>query len=162
MIEKLHDLPFQLILRNLSYGDQFNLRRTCKRLKGLVDEQKHSRGYKNLFVFLDYYQCHQYLFHTGELVYYPDSCRIPNFNQFISSKQKENFKSIRKLTIYFKGLCILKEYPSLVEVDLKSLKKENFFKEVWGLEINLEDLNFFEQVELLEIKVRRTFRVCFI
>ena len=35
MIDELPYLPFGLIWRELSYGDRFNLRRTCKRLTAI-------------------------------------------------------------------------------------------------------------------------------
>ena len=100
MIEELPDLPFRLILIKLSYGDLLSLRRACKRLKSLVDEQV----CRNLFVFLDCYPCHETLFHTDEPVHYTDSCRVPDFDRFISNNYKENLKLLRKLKISFKGL----------------------------------------------------------
>ena len=152
MIEELPELPFRLIFKELNYEDRFNLRRTCKTLKSLVDEQV----YRNLFVFLDSYPCHKYLFHTDELVHYADSCRVPDFDRFISSKCKENFRLIRKLTIFFEGLYKLEDYLNKIDRNLKRLDEDDFFQEVWLLEIDLEHLNYFEQLEHLEIKVSQT------
>ena len=130
MIERLPDLPIELILSMLSYEDRFSLRRTCKLLKCLVDGQMH----RNLFVFLDCYPCRRRLFHSDEFVYYPDSCRIAKFDTFSSSDSKEQFKWIRKLTIYFD--------------DFKFI-----FTELDRLVIDLDELNFFQELEHLEIGV---------
>ena len=148
MIDKLPDLPFKLIFSFLSYGDRFSLRRACKKLKGLVDAQV----YRNLFVFLDCYPCHHYLFHTNELVYYSNSCRIPHFDRFISSNYKEKFKQIKKLTIFFQSLLFSEKILNLFNVKTQE-RKNFFFQTFWRLELNLEHLNFFDQVEHLEIKV---------
>lgn len=148
MIEELPDLPFGQILRFLNYEDRLSLRRVCKKLKCLVDGQV----CRNLFVFLDCYPCHKRLFHTDELVS-SNSFRVPDFDRFISSKYKNNFRLVKKLAIYFQGLYSLKNYVYKIEMNQKSLAKEDFFQEVWRLEINLDHLNFFEQVEHLEIKV---------
>lgn len=149
MIEELPDLPFRLIFRELSYEDRLSLRRTCKKLKALVDWQVN----RNLFVFLDCYPCHETLFHTGERVYYEDSCHVPEFDRFISSSYKANFKLLKKLTIFFKGLRQLEKFVDKFDLPLKTLYEDIFFEEVWCLEIDLETLNFFEYVEHLEIKV---------
>lgn len=151
MIDRLPDVPFRLILSFLCYEDRFSLRRTCRKLKLLIDGQV----FRNLFIFLDSYPCHQTLFHTDEPVYYADSCRVPDFERFISNKYKENLRLLKKLTIFFEGLYQLEDHLDKIEINLKSLSEENFFQEVWRLEINLEHLNFFEQVEHLEIKVRQ-------
>ena len=152
MIEELPDLPFGLILSFLSYEDRFSLRRVCKRLKSLVDGQVH----RNLFLLIDCYPHHRYLFDSNELVYYSDSCRIFDLDRFISSAYKEKFRLIKKLTIYFKSYCLYRKfsyYPENWEENLKILKEETFFQEVWALKINLQNLNYFKEVEHLEIKV---------
>ena len=143
-------MPFRLISRELCHEDRASLRRACKRLKSLVDDQV----CRNLFLFLDCYPCHETLFHTDEPVYYADSCRVPDFDRFISSNYKENLKLLRKLTISHKGLYQLKDYVDKIEINLESLDQENFLREVRHLEIELEHLNSFEQLEHLEIKVR--------
>lgn len=150
MIDDLPDLPLRLILRELSYEDRFSLRRTCKRLKSLVDGQV----CRNLFVFLDSYPCNHNLFHTNEPIFYSDSCRVPDFDRFISSKHKVKFELLKKLTIYFEGLCQFEDYLDRRDINMEKVYEENFVQEVWRLEIKLEDLNFFEQVEHLEIEVK--------
>ena len=152
MIEELPDLPFGLILSFLSYEDRFSLRGACKRLKILVDGQLH----RNLFLLIDCYPHHRYLFNSNELVYYSDSCRISDVDRFISSAYKEKFRLVKKLTIYFKGLCFMDKFkyrPENWEENLKFLKEEEFFRETWALKINLQHVNYFEEVEHLEIKV---------
>ena len=152
MIEGLPDLPFGLILSFLSYEDRFSLRRVCKRLKILVDGQLH----RNLFLLVDCYPHHRYLFNSNELVYYSDSCRVPDLDRFISSPYKEKFRLIKKLSIYFKSYCLYRKFnffPRNWEENLKFLKEEEFFRETWALKINLQHLNYFEEVEHLEIKV---------
>lgn len=150
MIEKLPDLPFWLIFSELNYADRFRLRRTCKTLKALIDGQV----CRNLFVFLDCFPCHQSLFHTEEPIYYVDSCRVPRFDRFISSNYKENFKLLKKLTIFFEGGQPL-NYLSKIELDPKYVDSGTFFQESWSLRIDVDDLNFLEQIEHLEIKVSR-------
>ena len=150
MIEKLPDVPFQEIWRRLSYEDRCSLRRACKQLKSLVDRQIP----QNLFLFLECYPCHQILFHSGHLVYYADSCRVTDFDRFVSNRYLEKFRRVKKLTIFFEGLYRLNSYPNKIHWDWESLEREKFFQEAWHLEIDLEDLNAFEQVEHLEIGVR--------
>ena len=154
MIEELPDLPFGLILSFLSYSDQFSLRRTCKKLKSLIDGQVH----RNLFVFIDCYPCRQYLFHTDKLVYYPDSCRMAtDFNRFISSPHRQNLKLLRKLLICSEvkpwSGNYSQNYSKKIEIDLKRPEASDFLLQSWNLKIDLEHLNFFEQIEHLEIKV---------
>lgn len=149
MIDELPDLPFNLIWKELSYEDRFGLRATCKKLKHLSDRQV----YRNLFIFLDSYPCHKYLFHTNELVYYSNSCRVPDFGRFISSKYKEPFRSLKKLTFFFEGINQLPIDLKRREISVKTHRQKSFFQEVWRVKINLKDLNFFEQVKHLEIKV---------
>ena len=153
MIDELPDLPFGLILEELSYEDRFSLRKACKRLKALIDGQV----FRNLFVFLDCFPCHQTLFYVDEAVYYSNSCRVPDFERFISSKYKENFKLLRKLMITFEGLYRLENYRwdrNHIRIDPTTEKR--FLQEVWRLAINLDHLNFFEQLDHLQIKVRLT------
>ena len=147
-MERVPDLPFGLIFQELSWEDRLSLRRTCKKLKLLVDGQVS----RNLFLFLRSYPCHENLFHTNEAIYYADSCRVLNFDRFISN-YKGNLKRLRRLTIYFKGLYWIVDYHEKIYVNLDSLRDEMFFKETWKLEIDLEHLNLFEHVEHLEIKV---------
>ena len=149
MIEKLPDVPFRLIWRRLSYEDRCSLRRVCKQLKSLVDRQMP----KNLFLFLECYPCHQILFHSKELVYYSDSCRVTDFDRFISNGCIEKFRRVKKLTIFFEGGYRLKDYWKKFYNDWESLEEEEFFQEARHLEVDLEDLNAFEQVEHLEIGV---------
>lgn len=152
MIEELPDLPFRLILKELSYEDRFSLRRTCKKLKALVDGQV----VRNLFIFLDCFPCHQNLFHTDEPVHYSDTCRVPDFERFISNKYKVNLKLLRKLTIFFEGLYRLENYWDRNHLRIDPMSEKRFLQEVWRLQIDLEHLNLFEQVEHLEIKVSPT------
>ena len=152
MIEELPDLPFGLILNLLSYEDRFNLRRVCKKLKILVDSQVN----RNLFLLIDCYPHHRYLFNSNELVYYSDSCRIPDLRRLISSPYKQKFRLIKKLAVYFKGYSLHDKFnfrPENWLENLKFLKEETFFKETWDLKINLQHLNYFDEVEHLEIKV---------
>ena len=149
MIEELPDLPFGLILRFLNGEDRLSLRRACKKLKRLVDGQVG----RNLFVFLDCYPCHRRLFCTGESVYRLNSYRVPDFSRFITSEYKEKFKQIKKFAIFFEGLYSLKNYAQKAKKNSKSLSEEDFFQEVWRLEIDLDRLNFFEMLEHLEIHV---------
>lgn len=153
MLDKLPDLPFGLILRKLSHEDRFSLRRTCKTLKLMVDAQV----CRNLFLFLDSFPCHKYLFHTGEPIYYADSCRVPDFDRFISSNCLKTFRLIKKLTIFFEGLYKLENYLSKLNGNLDRIDEDDFLQEAWLLQIDLEDLNAFEQLEHLEIKVGRRF-----
>lgn len=150
MIEELPNVPFRLILSKLSFEDRLCLRRTCKKLKALVDCQVCRN---RLFIFLDFYPCHETLFHTHEPVYYTDSCRVPDFDRFISSSYKEKLRQLKKLTIFFEGSCMLVDYEGKIELDPENLDKDYFFYEVSHLQIDLEDLNFFEKIEHLEIKV---------
>ena len=152
MIEKLPDVPFRLIFGFLSYGDRFSLRRTCKRLKSLVDGQVS----RNLFIFYDCYPSHQYLFESNELVYYSDSCRVLYFSRFISNRHERILNGIRKLTIYFESLYPLSVYRKRFRFE--DLDQEHFFDMTCPLDINLEHLDSFEMVEHLEIKVTRLFR----
>ena len=149
MIEKLPEVPFLLILRELSFEDRLCLRRVCKKLKALLDGQV----FRNLFIFLDCFPFHETLFHTEEPIYYADSCRVPDFNRFILSNYKENLRLLKKLTIFFKGPYKLMDYTDKIELDPESLERDSFFLEVKHLEIKLNHLNFFEQAEHLEIKV---------
>ena len=151
MIEKLPEVPFRLILKELSFEDRLCLGRVCKKLKDLLDGQV----FRNLFIFLDSYPCHETLFHTDELVHYADSCRVPDFDRFISSRYKENLRQLRKMTIFFEGSCMLEDYEDKIELDPENLDLNYFFWEVSHLQIDLEHLNFFEKVEHLEIKVRQ-------
>lgn len=130
MLDRLPDLPTEQILSRLSHEDRLSLRRTCKTLKCLIDGQEP----RNLFVFLDCRPYHVRLFHTDELLFYADSCRIPDFERFISNAGKEHFQRVRKLAIYFQ--------------DLKAI-----FNALDRLEIDLSQLNYFQEVEHLEIKV---------
>lgn len=150
MIEKLPDVPFWEIWRRLSYEDRCSLRRACKQLKSLVDRQIP----QNLFLFLECYPCHQILFHSGQPVYYSDSCRVTDFDRFISNQHTEKFRRIKKLAIFFEGLYQLKNCDEYVRLDWTGLEEEKFFREAWHLKIDLEHLNAFEQVEHLEIGVR--------
>ena len=150
MIEKLPDVPFRQVWKQLSYEDRCILRRACKQLKSLVDRQVP----QNLFLFLECYPCHQILFHSGEMVYYADSCRVTDFDRFISNRSTEMFRRIKKLTIFFEGLYSLYDYGKKIYMNWESLEEEEFFREAWHLEVDLEHLNAFEQVEHLEIGVR--------
>lgn len=136
MLDRLPDLPIEQILSLLSHEDRLSLRRTCKKLKALIDTQV----CHNLFVFLDCWPHHVRLFQTDELAFYADSCRITNFDRFMASAGKEHFKRIRKLAIYFR--------------DLKAI-----FNALDRLEIDLNQLNYFQEVEHLEIRVSFTFRL---
>ena len=153
MIEQLPDVPFRLIFSFLSYEDRFSLRRACKGLKWLVDGQNSGR----LFVFFfNCYPFHARLFGTSELVYYADSYRVVDFERFVPSKCQENLKMIRKLILYFESVYPLNfVYSTSQNSDQENSNFEKSFNEVWRLEINLEHLNFFEQVEHVKIKVRQ-------
>lgn len=76
-----------------------------------------------------------------------------------ASSQKK-FKLVQKLTIFFEGLYEVEAYMDKIDISFKHLKDEMFFKsEVSNWEVNLEHLNFFEQVEHLEMKVRGNIRL---
>ena len=147
-MERVPDLPFGLIFRELSYEDRLSLRRTCKKLKSLVDGQVS----RNLFIYLRSYPCHENLFHTNEAIYYADSCRVLNLDRFISSSWQK-LKRLRKLTTYYKYFHRLMDYTKKINVNLDVLRRNDvFLKETWNLEIDLEHFNLFEHVDHLEIK----------
>ena len=149
MIEKLPDVPFGQIWRELSYEDRVSLRRACKSLKCLVDRQKCA----NLFLFLDCYPCHKTLSLTNEFVDHSDSYHVPNIERFISNR--EQFKSLRKLAIFFRGFYSFDEnFDDKEDMAFKFRDKESFLMEVEHLKINLKHLNFFEHLEHLELEVR--------
>ena len=57
--------------------------------------------------------------------------------------------------IFFESLYRLENNPKPIGINLKDLEKNpGNLQETWRIKINLMDLNFFEQLEHLEIKVR--------
>lgn len=130
MLERLPDLAIRQIVIRLSYEDRSSLRRTCKTLKCLID----SLVARNLFVFLDCYPYRVHLFHTDQLVFQANSLRILNFDRFLAGPGRRYFKRIKKLAIFFQ--------------DLKAI-----FNALDRLEIDLNQLNYFEELEHLEIRV---------
>lgn len=63
--------------------------------------------------------------------YYSDSCRVIDFERFISNKCKEKFRLIKKLTIFFEGLYQVKDYYKKIDINWESLEEEKFIEEVW-------------------------------
>ena len=130
MLDRLPDLAIRQIVIRLSHEDRLSLRRTCRTLKCLIDDQEP----RNLFVFLDCCPYRDHLFHTNQLVFDADSCQFRDFDRFLSGAGREHFRRVRRLTIFFQ--------------DLKAI-----FNALDRLEIDLNQLNYFQEVEHLEIRV---------
>lgn len=146
----LCDLPIlviDFILDHLSYEDLINLKRTCKQLRIIIDQRK----FKKLIIFIHGYPCFKNLFFTDELVQYSNSLQIRHLTILKSIKFKSNFKELKKLSIY-------RDPPTVIDELLLSLV------------INLKDLNSYDQLEHLELKIGKVkgklnlknLKICFI
>ena len=124
MIElpELPELVILLILDHLSYEDLQNLRVTCKQLQEAIDQ----RTPRSLYLFVDDYPEELELLHTGELVSYTNTFQAPDLTILRSTKFKNQFIGLLKLSIYNR----LNGSDELV--DLNDL---NYFKGLVHLEL---------------------------
>ena len=132
---ELAELPELAIFRicgHLSYEDLINFRVTCKRLKAVVD-QRPSPLFRSLHLFVAEYPFEQELFYTGELVSHANIWRVHNLDILNSTKFKNQFTGLRKLTTHLVCARRWAQFP-----ESKSLK--------------LSDLNYFKGLVYLEFQ----------
>lgn len=136
----LPDLVMDIILINLSFNDLNNLSQTCKKLKKIIENKKIDK----LFIFLKNNPYLVRIFNNSELIFYRNSLKINNLKSFENLNFKNKFKNLSKLAIIYH--C---EYINNSKTYHKLNKYKNFNNQII---INLDHLNYFENLEYLEIR----------
>lgn len=137
MIENLPTLVIELIAyhNGLNYNDLINLRSTNRKLRSLLSLKKS----KKLNLFIQNYPSDKHLLYTNERINYQNTLRCENANRILNSLEfRTRFNHIQQLSIYH-----------------QPYSDNNMSTNANLVVINLDHLNFYENLEHLEVKCVR-------